>query len=307
MPTVHALADAIREPGLVFEDARLTGLSGKRVIAMLQRFARLADGCYLEIGVFQGLTLLSVAGAVRERVFGIDNFSQFDPDHKNLGIIEDRRTALGLANVELVNADYEDAMERIENHLGGRKIGVYFVDGPHDYRSQLMCLLLALPHLSPRAVIVVDDANYRHVRLATRDFLATHSDFALLFEAYTPCHPVNMTPTDKANAVAGWWNGIHVIVRDPERVLARTPPHTLRARTLYENEHAVHSDRYAALAPHAVRLVGEALSLSPRRFASRLRRVVRAAREIPRELLGRFAISNTFSDELPAERFNEKV
>ena len=96
----------------------------------------------------------------------------------------------------LIERDYEDALEALGNHIGDTKIGLYFVDGPHDYRSQLMCLLLATPFLSESAVIVVDDCNYPWVRLANRDFLISNPSFKLIFEAYTECHPGNM-PEEK--------------------------------------------------------------------------------------------------------------
>ena len=47
---------------IIFEDPLLSGLSGKKLICLLQQFATQLknNDCYLEIGVFQGLTLLSV-------------------------------------------------------------------------------------------------------------------------------------------------------------------------------------------------------------------------------------------------------
>ncbi|MEI2420994.1 hypothetical protein V6O07_12035, partial [Arthrospira platensis SPKY2] len=62
----------------------LTGLSGEKIIASLQRLATLfsqeEDVCYLEVGVFQGLTLISTALSCPQiKCYGIDNFAQFDP------------------------------------------------------------------------------------------------------------------------------------------------------------------------------------------------------------------------------------
>ncbi len=145
----------------------LTGLSGWELVGSLQRLTSLfsedANACYLEIGVFQGLTLHSVAAANPEvQCYGIDNFAFFDPHKKNFSICEERKKALGNDNACLINLDYEDALESLD--LGTKKIGVYFVDGPHDYRSQLMCLELALPYLHENAFVVIDDCNSNHVR-----------------------------------------------------------------------------------------------------------------------------------------------
>ncbi|MBK7410887.1 MAG: class I SAM-dependent methyltransferase [Saprospirales bacterium] len=47
----------------------------------------------------------------------------------------------------VINQDYEDALENLKTHIGEKKVGLFFIDGPHDYRSQLMCLLLIQPFL----------------------------------------------------------------------------------------------------------------------------------------------------------------
>ena len=59
----------------------ISGYSGKKVIGLLQRSTKLFkgqdDACYLEVGVFQGLTLLSVATACPAiKCYGIDNRSE---------------------------------------------------------------------------------------------------------------------------------------------------------------------------------------------------------------------------------------
>ena len=70
--------------------------------------------------------------------FGVDNFRILDPEKKNLRIVEERISAFGVSNVRLINEDFEATLTDLDEHLGGAKVGVYFIDGPHDYRSQLM-------------------------------------------------------------------------------------------------------------------------------------------------------------------------
>ncbi len=180
----------------------LSGFSGEKLVGLMERLAGLYRGdeniCYLEVGVYQGLTLLSVAAAnLNIKCYGIDNFAFFDPQGKNIEIIKERQSKLNIANAFLIEKDYEDALESLSEHIKNQKVGVYFIDGPHDYRSQLMCLELVLPYLSNHSVIIVDDSNYSHVRQANRDFLKTHPSLKLIFEAYTSSHPLNMTPEDK--------------------------------------------------------------------------------------------------------------
>lgn len=169
------LIDEAIDHGIAVNTRGLTGLSGIKLLGMLQRLARYQEsqggGCYLEIGVFQGLSLISTASALKSTTaFGIDNFQQFDPEHKNQTIIEQRIRDNNLTNVRLINQDFEVAMENPEPFLGDQRIATYFVDGPHDYRSQLLCLQLARSWLSSAAVIVVDDSNYPQCDLQTGTF-----------------------------------------------------------------------------------------------------------------------------------------
>ena len=226
----------------------LTGYSGEKLLNLLRRSAGLckADEIYCEIGVFQGLSLISVAAENPEiPCVGIDNFAFFDADGTNKKTVLERAKRADTKNVDLIDLDYEDALEKMGEYLQGRKIGVFFVDGPHDYRSQLMCLLLAKPHLSDDAIIVIDDSNYNHVRQANRDFIVTHPEFRLIFEEYTYTHPNNMTSVERAEAEAGWWNGVNVLVKDRSEKIPYAEPPTVRDRTIFENEHLVHSMRYS--------------------------------------------------------------
>ena len=220
-----AIAEADRN-GLVSDKGSsvLGGLSGRATVGLLQRLVGLVEDrkslCYLEIGVFQGLSLLSVAIEHPEfACFGIDNFSILDPKGENLGIVQDRTRRLAATNAHLINRDYEAALEHLPEHIGARKVAVFFIDGAHDYRSQLMALLLIRPYLSERAVIIVDDANYFDVRQSTRDFLVSHPEFKMVFEAYSPGHPANLDDSTRETHEAGWLNGVNVLVLDHENVL----------------------------------------------------------------------------------------
>jgi len=277
-----------------YDKKKLSGLSGERIIMLLRTFARGVvnnDNVYLEVGVYQGFTLLSVAQSVPEHeVFGIDNFAYFDRQGKNLQIIRERQADLNIKNVRLLNEDYEDALGNLRKHIGERKVSLYFIDGPHDYRSQLMCLLLIKPFLSDNAVIIVDDSNYRHVRQANRDFLYTHPEFKMIFQIYTDAHPSNLEGEERKKAENGWWNGINIMIRDSSNQFDPFYPPTLRDRTLFENEHNIHTIRY----PEAVRKYAGIAST----FAGLARL------KFKKELTGKYNSLNTFSDNLNYERYN---
>jgi hypothetical protein len=258
----------------------LTGFSGAKLLGALQRITALCDHneVYCEIGVFQGMSLVSVAAAnPATTCIGIDNYAFFDPDGKNKSIVCERIGRANCDNVTLLEVGYEDCSEMLQRHLAEKKIGLLFIDGPHDYRSQLMCLMLFEKFLSDKAVVIVDDCNYEHVRQANSDFLVTHSNYALAWEKYTGKHPDNMTPAELSAARAGWWNGVNVICRDDQREWPRTLPRTGSERTLYENDHLVHPMRYAEAAPEALRF---ASALYPLRIRTAFRKLLSLRRRI---------------------------
>ncbi|MBN4080976.1 class I SAM-dependent methyltransferase [Caldithrix abyssi] len=243
------------EVGLVNQPKNISGFSENRLIGVLQRIAKYQEanndyGCYLEIGVFQGMTLLSVANELsKHHAYGIDNFSQCDPSNTNKDLIRSLIQENQINNVHLINDDYERALDHLWEHIGDKKISTFFIDGPHDYRSQLMCLELAKKYYSKKVVIIVDDSNYSHVRMANWDFLKINSQFKLFFEAYTECHPENLNDVGIEIARKGRWNGVNIIVHDPENLLERRFPSTSDDRSFYVNGHIVHSEKLGIIAP----------------------------------------------------------
>ncbi|MDA8930277.1 MAG: class I SAM-dependent methyltransferase [Bacteroidia bacterium] len=234
-------------PAFSPEIKALSGFSGVKFMKTLQSLAKLfvdEEKSYVEVGVFQGLTLMAVASEIPDfEAVGIDNFAFFDKEKRNQKIIEERRSKLKLENVKLVNMDYEDAFLDFAN-ITDKKIGLYLVDGPHDYRSQMMCLLYAKPFLADESVIVIDDCNYKHVRQANRDFLISHPEYKLVFESYTEAHPNNQSANVVQQSREGWWNGINVIARDPNNVLSTMYPPVEQDKSLFVNDHTMHSIRY---------------------------------------------------------------
>ncbi len=251
------------EQGLLSEKGldSLGGLSGLKTVGVLQRltglFSDQNDACYLEVGVFQGLTLLSVAlSQPGVSCFGIDDFSILDPDEKNFYLVNDRLEKLNVTNAALINEGFEEAFEHLDDYLKGRKIGVYFYDGAHDYRSQIMGLMLVQPLLHENCVLIIDDANYEFVRQSTVDFLKSCPDFKLVFEGYSPAHPANMDEATRKHHEAGWLNGINILARDTGNLLPDMLPPVNPDKTLYVNDWLVHRHRLAELAPEALNVAG---------------------------------------------------
>ncbi len=312
---LNKIIDKVRDAdaGGLLVDRRSEGLSGifgLKTVGVLQRLGRLFDGdaaaAYLEIGVFQGLTLVSTAlEALSMPCFGIDNFRILDPDSKNKEITNERIERFGAANATLIDMDFEDALSGLAAHLDGRKVALYFIDGPHDYRSQIVCLLAAKRYLHDDAVIVIDDANYPDVRRATRDFLTGHPEFKMVFEAYSPAHPANLDEAERIKWEEGWLNGVNILVRDPADILPEMMPPVNDDRTLYFNEWLVHRLRRAELAPEAVALA-DAVCAGDMGAEEKARAALLEKYALWRDASdGRFPDRNTYSEGLTEGRFNK--
>ena len=166
-----------------------------------------------------------------------------------------------------------------------------------------MCRDRPLPYLHEDAFIIVDDSNYKHVRQANRDFLAIHPEFKLLFEAYSPRHPEQMSEAERIQAYKGWWNGVNVLCRDPNGILSREYPPTDRDRYQFELDHVVHAHGEAKAAAGALALYHGIRRLSPKSLAKGLVGLVQMPRTWTSD--GRvFENMNTESKNLPDERMN---
>lgn len=166
-----------------------------------------ADEVYCEVGCFQGATLVGALLNHPERVaYAIDNFSEFDILQENQGRLMQNLAMFNLQNqVFFCNQDFEAFFADLRELQTSDRIGVYFYDGAHDYRSQLMGLLLARPFLAERALIIVDDSNWEPVQQANWDFIAAHPECDLLLDLPTPS---NGHPT--------FWNGLQILRWDAQ-------------------------------------------------------------------------------------------
>ncbi|HXM55679.1 MAG TPA: class I SAM-dependent methyltransferase [Candidatus Dormibacteraeota bacterium] len=151
---------------------------------------------YCEAGVYRGCTLVgALTGNDGARALALEDFSQFDGGRAGL---ERNLERFGVRDrVELAGVPFErHFLERGPEPPAG----VYFYDAAHDYRSQLLGLLLAVPFLAERALIVVDDANWAAPRQAVADFCACRPEARLALALPTPAvdHPT-------------FWNGLQVL------------------------------------------------------------------------------------------------
>lgn len=297
----------------IYEDNRnkiLSGFSGYKLCGLLQYFTSLLNGSnnvYLEIGVYQGLTLLSNASSNKNvKCYGIDNFSLFNEGGKNKDIVLERKKILNAKNAHIIDKDFEEALDNLDKYLeSGEKVGVFFVDGAHDYRSQLISLLKIKKYLSNDALIVIDDANYAHVRQATKDFLMTEPEFKLICEAYTKAHPANLSKTDKDKSIKGWWNGINVISKDKENILENMIPEIdLVHRNFHFKNHDIMRTKYTEILYDLSILCQDLIKNNE--FKSKtitsIKELINNQKGIT---MGRYDHHNTYSENLPQFKINK--
>ena len=164
---------------------------------------------YCEVGCFQGATLIGALLNHPERMaYAVDNFAEFDKYGENLDELRDNLAKFGIEEqIFFCNQDFEEFLLNLRDFSIDDKIGVYLYSGSHDYRSQLLGLLLVKPFLAEQALIIIDDSNWSVVQQANWDFIATHPECQLLLDL----------PTSR-DGDSTYWNGIQVLSWDTRQV-----------------------------------------------------------------------------------------
>jgi len=165
---------------------------------------------YCEVGCFRGATLIGALLTHPERTaYAVDNFSEFDTSGENLNKLTENLAKFDIQDqVIFCNQDFEEFFLELKEIIteDEDKISVYLYDGAHDYRSQLLGLLLVRPFLAEQALIIVDDSNWSAVQQANWDFIAAHPQCQMLLDL--------PTPKDKYFT---FWNGVQVLSWDNKR------------------------------------------------------------------------------------------
>jgi hypothetical protein len=181
------------------------GMSSPRVCNLLNQLVRSLDEDehYLEIGTWKGRTLISAAYENQGKVcYACDKF-RFWGKYTGWGH-EVRRTFK--SNVER----YRDKLAKIhffdmnssalfKRNLVPAPVGVYFYDGGHSYRETYKGIEQAVPLLSRRSTLLVDDWNDPIIRRATYDALSD-TKVKIMWSRYL----------EGTHDEQGFWNGLGV-------------------------------------------------------------------------------------------------
>jgi predicted O-methyltransferase YrrM len=186
-----------RDRGLAPILDQVGGLARENNLALINLAASLLDPgeTYVEVGSFKGLSLIAAMLGNEGDFVGIDNFSLGDGNRK---LLEANLARYGLSGHTILEGDAFELLPGLD-----RRVGAYYYDAAHDYRSQVEGLRLAEPHLVPGALLIVDDTDWKQVDRALADYLAGEPRARRLF-----------TLDGKTRGQPWWWEGMQVLVWD---------------------------------------------------------------------------------------------
>jgi predicted O-methyltransferase YrrM len=173
------------------------GLARENNLALLNLAASLLGRgeSYVEVGSFKGLSMIAAMLGNSGDFVGVDNFSM---EGGGRALLEKNLRGYGLTGHTILAGD---ALVLLRGGaLAGRRVGVYYYDAAHDYRSQLDALRLVEPHLVEGALLIVDDTDWMQVRRALRDYLRSQPQARLLLEI-----------AGKDRGQPWWWEGVQVL------------------------------------------------------------------------------------------------
>jgi len=186
-----------RDPRFAPILADVGGLARENNLALLNLAASLlgAGESHVEVGSFEGLSLIAAMLGNTGDFVGIDNFSL---DDGNRALLEANLRRYGLAGHAILEGDAFALLRG--GALGDRRVGVYYYDAAHDYRSQVRSLRLIEPYLADGALMIVDDTDWEQVARAMRDYLAGQPRAE---------HLVTLDGKDRGQP--WWWEGVQIL------------------------------------------------------------------------------------------------
>ena len=153
------------------------------------------DECYVEVGVFTGNTLCQAGFNNEKHCIGIDSYSpseMMQMTGQTPNFVRDRClqniNCLSRGKTKLIQKDFRNvSLEEI-----GRKVGVSFIDGKHDYLSVMENFSWLEPKLADHAIIILDDINYIEVSLAVEDWMSGKATNYDMLAYVKPCYGLDL-------------------------------------------------------------------------------------------------------------------
>lgn len=140
----------------------IEGMSGQRYRTFINRYVRtISAPRYLEVGSWAGSTATAALYNNCVTAVCIDNWSLFGGPkaafQANIAKVQSPAVSFKFIENDFRQVDFSS--------LG--KFNIYLFDGPHEERDQYDGIVAALPALDNPCLLIVDDWNWRGVRLGT--------------------------------------------------------------------------------------------------------------------------------------------
>jgi hypothetical protein len=164
----HSFDQALNgERPLPSEIQEIDGMSGQKYRAFINNLVRSCPNpCYLEVGSWAGSTATAALSGNCASALCIDNWSQFggpkDQFFQNIKKVLSEKIRFKFMECDFRSVDY--------GSIG--KFNIYLFDGPHGEADQYDGIVIAQPALTETFFLVVDDWNWRTVRVGTLRALA---------------------------------------------------------------------------------------------------------------------------------------
>lgn len=168
-------------------------------------FACIGEGeCYLEVGTYQGKSLLSAAmGNISRPCYACDDFSQCSIPNARERLLSNLERYGLRDRVVFFPTDFRGNLT--PSHIR-EAVGLYFYDGAHDYESHYQAIRLVEPLLAPVALVIIDVWRFAadsqsYARVATKQ---------AIIESSRRWRQLYNLPARHNGDHAMWWNGVAV-------------------------------------------------------------------------------------------------
>ena len=196
-----SLAKAIEGISSIDKAKSINGLTSDKVKHFLNNLCSMDGARYVEVGTYQGATLLSAIENNNAQAIAIDNWSTpgINPMRDMpFKVVTDPKAILmenlGLYTPTIIDSDIKDVKEL------PFKCNVFFYDGDHEKDSHYTAFNKIKPFLDDTFIAVVDDYNWSQVQDAMR-FILNQYEVIYKNEIFTS----GENPND-------FWNGLGIFI-----------------------------------------------------------------------------------------------
>ncbi len=176
----------------------VAGLAQPNNLALLNVAARSrgAGEAYVEVGTYQGTSLIAAMLGNDGDFVALDNWSMGDGSREQL---DTNLARFGLTGrPAILEGDAFETLRR--GALEGRTVGVYYYDNGHEYEQQLDGMRLIEPYLASPALVIVDDTDWERVERAVDDYVEQQPRVTEI---------LNIDGKDRG--APQWWEGMRIL------------------------------------------------------------------------------------------------